>query len=347
MKVVVLAGGTSTERAVSIVSGTDVCRALRKKGHQAILVDVFVGNADLDPARAFSDVYDLDADVAYIKSFDDRIPAMRAERRSFFGPGVLEVCKAADMVFLALHGACGEDGRIQAAFELMGISYTGSGYFGSALAMDKTVAKQLFRENGVPTPDGTVLHKKDGLVSAAQIGMKLPCVVKTACGGSSVGVCIVHTEKEFARALEDGFTYEDQLVAEQYIQGRELTAAVVDGVAYPIVEIAPISGFYDYKNKYEPGSTVETCPANVSEELTRRIQECAVRAYHALRLECYARMDFMVDEEERIYCLEANTLPGMTPTSLIPQEAAALGMSYEDLCEKLIEVSMGRKTVNE
>ncbi len=342
MKIVVLAGGISTEREVSIVSGTEVCRALREKGHLAILVDVFLGKEDLQPKSAFADEYDLEADVRYIKEGSSRVRELQASRRGFFGPHVLEVCMEADVVFLALHGACGEDGRIQAAFDLLGVPYTGSGYFGSALAMDKTVTKQLFRENGIPTPAGVTISKGDAPKSAAELGVGLPCVVKTACGGSSVGVYIANTEEEFSRAVADGFTYEDTLVAEQYVKGKELTAAVVDGVAYPIVEIAPISGFYDYKNKYVPGSTIDTCPAKVSRELTQKIQECAVRAYEVLRLQCYARMDFMVDEQENIYCLEANTLPGMTPTSLIPQEAAALGMSFADLCDKLIEVSLAR-----
>lgn len=340
MKIVVLAGGTSTERAVSIVSGTKVCEALRTKGHQAILIDVFCGKEGLQPETAFTQEFDLEREVAYIESFNERIEDMKAERRGFFGPNVLQVCMAADVVFLALHGACGEDGRIQAAFDLMGIAYTGSGYLGSALAMDKSITKQLFRENGVPTPEGMILKKADAQKSAEELGMPLPCVVKTACGGSSVGVYIVETEEAFAKALADGFAYEDTLVVEQFVKGKEYTVAVVGGEAYPIVEIAPISGFYDYKNKYQPGSTIETCPAPLSDELTRRMQGHAVDAYRALRLENYARMDFMMDEDNEMYCLEANTLPGMTPTSLLPQEAAALGMSFADLCDRLIEVSL-------
>lgn len=341
MKIVVLAGGTSTERAVSIVSGTKVCAALREKGHQAILLDVFCGKEDLRTDSAFADAYDLEKETAYIQSFNDQIEEMKSVRRSFFGPNVLAACEAADIVFLALHGACGEDGRIQAAFDLLGIPYTGCGYLGSALAMDKSITKQIFRENGIATPRSAVLTKDGGRKTAAQLGMELPLVVKTACGGSSVGVYIADTEEDFARAAEDGFFYEDRLLVEQYVKGRELTAAVVDGEAYPVVEIEPLHGFYDYQNKYVAGNTIETCPANLSVELTRKVQEMAVQAYHALRISGYARMDFMLDEKTgQLYCLEANTLPGMTPTSLIPQEAAVLGMSFADLCEKLIAVSL-------
>lgn len=339
MKIVVLAGGTSTERDVSIVSGTKVCEALRSKGHQAILLDVFCGKEGLQAETAFAQEYDVEREAAYIRSFNDSIGKIKAAQRGFFGPNVLDVCRAADMVFLALHGACGEDGRIQAAFDLLGIAYTGSGYLGSALAMDKTITKQMFRENGVPTPAGVIIEKTDAPKSAEELGAGLPCVVKTACGGSSVGVYIVNTEEEFEEAVRNGFTYEDKLIVEQYISGKEYTVGVIDGEAYPIAEIAPISGFYDYKNKYQAGSTIETCPAPLGEELTKKMQEIAVKAYHTLRLESYARMDFMMDENGGMYCLEANTLPGMTPTSLLPQEAAAVGMSFADLCEKLIEVS--------
>lgn len=340
MKVVVLAGGTSTERDVSIVSGSKVCEALREKGHQAVLLDVFCGKENLRTETLFSEPYDLESDVAYIKSFNDAVPRLKASRREFFGPGVLAACRAADMTFLALHGMCGEDGRIQAAFDLLGIPYTGSGHLGSALAMDKTITKQLFAENGVPTPPSTIIQKSDERKTAAELGVKLPCVVKTACGGSSVGVYIVETEEAFAQAVEDGFSYEDKLIAERYIRGREFSVGVVDGEAYPVIEIAPLHGFYDYKNKYEAGSTVETCPAELDGELTRKMQDYAVAAYHVLRLECYGRMDFMMDGENNIYCLEANTLPGMTPTSLLPQEAAALGISFADLCDKLMQVSV-------
>ena len=340
MKIAVLAGGTSTEREISIVSGSKVCEALRKKGHQAILIDVFCGKEDADVDTIFTDPFDLEKEVAYMSSFNSQIVKIQKERKSFFGPKVLEICDAADVVFLALHGACGEDGRVQATFDLMGIPYTGSGYLGSALAMDKSITKQLFMENGVPTPKGIILRKADALKSAKELGFGFPCVVKTACGGSSVGVYIVNTEEEFAQALKDGFSYEEKLVVEEYVKGREFSVGVVDGKAYPIIEIAPLVGFYDYKNKYQAGSTIETCPAELSEELTKKMQRIAEMGYQVLRLENYARLDFMMDEAHNMYCLEANTLPGMTPTSLLPQEAAALGMSFEDLCDKLVTVSI-------
>lgn len=337
MKIVVLAGGISTEREISIVSGTKVCEALRGKGHLAILLDVYFGQEEAEPETAFTEKYDVAAAAAYMRSFDGQ--AETAARRDFFGPQVLELCRAADIVFMALHGENGENGKVQAAFDLFGIPYTGSGYLGSALAMDKGLSKQLFRENGVPTPEGVLLHREEPKKSAKECGVGLPCVVKTCCGGSSVGVYIVHTEEEYREALEAAFAYEPAVVVEAYVKGREFSVGVVDGEAYPIIEIAPLVGFYDYKNKYQPGSTIETCPANLTAEETDRMQRLAVRAYEALRLKSYGRIDFLMDETGAMYCLEANTLPGMTPTSLLPQEAVALGMSFADLCERLIQVS--------
>lgn len=339
MKIVVLAGGISTEREISVVSGTGVCRALRSKGHQAILVDVYCGDERADADTAFIDTYDVDEAAAYIRSFDDKLQQM-SSRREFFGPNVLKLCLAADTVFLALHGENGENGKVQAAFDLLGIPYTGSGYLGSALAMDKEMSKQLFRACDVPTPAGIVLRKSEERKAAAENGVGLPCVVKPSCGGSSVGVSIARTEEEYQAALDEGFRYENVLIIEQYISGREFSVGVVDGEVYPVIEIAPIRGFYDYHNKYQAGSTVETCPADLSEELTKEMQGYALQAYRALRLESYGRIDVMMDTENHMYCLEANTLPGMTPTSLLPQEAAALGMDFASLCEKLIQVSM-------
>ena len=339
MKIVVLAGGTSTERDISIVSGTGVCKALRQKGHQAILVDVFCGveNVEEEP---FPQQYDVDQAAAYIKSFQSGLEELKKTRRSFFGPHVLELCELADVVFLALHGSNGEDGRIQGTFDLMGIRYTGSGYVSSAIAMDKGISKQFFRMHGVPTPRGGLLRKEGPQKTPQEMGIDFPVVVKTCCGGSSIGVYFVEDPSAYRKALSDAFSYEEEVVVEELIQGTEYTVAVVDGEAYPIVEIVPFSGRYDYENKYKAGAVKETCPAPLSAELTKKMQEIAVQGYHALGLTAYARLDFIMTDDHKIYCLEANTLPGMTPTSLIPQEAAALGMDYPTLCEKLIEISL-------
>ena len=265
---------------------------------------------------------------------------MKKERKEFFGPNVMELCRRADIVFLGLHGANGEDGRVQAAFDLMGIRYTGTGYLSSAMAMDKGVTKWMFQMKGVPVPGGVTMKAAQKERNLSKLGLSFPAVVKTCCGGSSIGVYIVKDQEEYEKALDEAFAYEEEVVVEEFIQGTEYTVAVVDGQAYPVVQIVPCQGFYDYENKYKPGAVKETCPAPISDELTKRLQNYAVQGYHALGLESYARLDFIVTEDEKIYCLEANTLPGMTPTSLIPQEAAVLGMDYPSLCEELIRVSL-------
>ena len=342
MKIVVLAGGTSTERSVSITSGTMVCKALREKNHQAVLVDIFCGievNGNLEDAFA-EENYDVDKAAEYMHSFDEKLDEMIASRRRFFGRNVLELCEAADVVFLALHGANGEDGKVQATFDLLGIPYTGTGYLSSALAMDKSITKQFFRAHNVPTPNGVTLKKGQESEPLSSFGLELPVVVKPCCGGSSVGVYIAHTNEEYWQAMKDAFSYEPEVVVEEYIEGREFSVGVVDGKAYPIIEIAPVEGFYDYKNKYSAGATVETCPAVLTEEQTRQMQAYAEEGCRVLGIEGYARLDFLMKENGDMYCLEANTLPGMTPTSLLPQEAAVLGLDYASLCEELIRISL-------
>ena len=336
MKIVVLAGGTSTERDISIISGTGICGALRQKGHQAILVDIFCGIEKVDWENPFPAEYDVEKAAEHMKSFNPQIEEMEKTRRSFFGPNVLELCEKCDIVFLGLHGANGEDGKVQAAFDLMGIRYTGTGYLSSAMAMDKRITKEVFLMNQVPTPGGFSMTREN----QEKHGLNFPVVVKTSCGGSSVGVYIVNDQKEYEASLADASQYGEEIVVEEYIKGREFSVAVVDDKAYPVIEIAPIQGFYDYKNKYQAGSTVETCPAEISPELTAKMQENAVKAAKALGLTGYSRLDFMMKENGDMYCLEANTLPGMTPTSLIPQEAKVLGMDYPTLCEELIRISM-------
>lgn len=338
MKIVVLGGGISTERDVSLSSSRMIYEALKKKGHQAVLLDVYLGYED-DYAGIFEKDVDWAENIGGIKESNPDIAQIKVLRkdggRSFFGPNVIEICQMADVVFLGLHGEDGENGKVQAAFDLLGIRYTGTDYVSSALSMDKSLAKELFAFHGIPTPAG--IHVRKGQESAERV--PYPCVVKACKGGSSVGVCIVHEEKEYQAALEEAFKYDEEAVIEQYIEGREFSCAVIDGKALPVIEIAPLCGFYDYKNKYQAGSTIETCPADLPEDKTREMQLISEKVFRALRLKKYARMDFMMDKEGKLYCLEANTLPGMTPTSLIPQEARAIGISFEDLCQWILELA--------
>jgi len=340
MKVVVLAGGISTERLVSISSGTGIYKALKEKGHQAILIDVFLGYIGEVTADIFSSekdwVFELQK-TANGKTEVSDIIAMRPDyKKNFFGPNVIDLCQQADVVFMALHGAEGENGKIQAYFDLMGIPYTGTDHISSAIAMDKAISKELFKQNGIPTPEG--IHLKKDEVDPKTV--PFPLVVKCCNGGSSVGTFVVEKEQDYETAKQESFKFDHEIIIEQYIKGREFSVGVIDGKALPIIEIAPITGFYDYVNKYKAGAAIETCPAELSEALTKEMQGYAEAVFKALRLKNYARMDFMLAEDNRMYCLEANTLPGMTPTSLLPQEAQAIGVSYGDLCEWLINISL-------
>jgi len=338
MKVVVLAGGTSTERDVSLVSGSMIYKALKEKGHRAILLDVYLGytgpvddifEKEINWAEKIGNVSEKRTDINEIK-------AMRGgSDKSFFGPHVLELCQQADVVFMALHGSNGEDGKIQACFELMGIPFTGTDYVSAAMSMDKGITKDIFKAYGIPTPIG-ILVSEDSIQAKDDPQCGYPCIVKASCGGSSVGVTIARNHDEYEKALAEAFRYDREAVVEQYIQGREFSVGVMDGKALPVIEIAPKQGFYDYKNKYQAGSTIETCPAEISQEKTAEMSQIAERVFAALRLKNYARMDFMMNEREEIFCLEANTLPGMTPTSLLPQEAAVVGIDFDELCEKIL-----------
>ena len=346
MKIVVLAGGLSTERDVSFKTGEMVTKALRENGHQVILLDVFMGysNKEEDLTGIFDRAEAVSVKVAAIPETAPDLEKVKAQRKdqsdNFFGPNVIELCRMADIVFMALHGENGENGKIQAAFDLFGIRFTGTGYLGSALAMNKGMAKQLFLENGIPTPRGTSLKRGEDAAKIETCGIHFPCVVKPCSGGSSIGVSIVHDKAEYEQALKEAFRWENELVIEEYVKGREFSVGVIDFQALPIIEIAPVEGFYDYKNKYKAGSTVETCPAELSEQITKEMQGYAEKVAEVLGLNTYSRTDFLLDAEDHIFCLEANTLPGMTPTSLLPQEAKVTGVDFNQLCEKLIESSM-------
>ena len=339
MNIIVLAGGYSPERDVSLSSGTMAANALLSRGHKAVLLDLYYG-AGLSPAPAFENASALPS-----YPVPEAAPDMAAVRSgrpqglsSKIGRNVIELCRAADIVYLALHGDDGENGKLQAFFDLMDIRYTGAPSFGCALAMHKWIAKQIFSGAGILTPRGVLLKKDAPAAMLKSIG--LPCVVKPCSGGSSLGISIAHSEQERTAAMEEAFRYEDEVLLEEYIRGKEISCGVLGGEALPPIEIIPRGAFYDYAHKYQAGWTEEITPARIDPEATRQIQQAALSVYRALRLDVYARVDFMLDESGRAYCLEANTLPGMTPTSLFPQEAAAAGLDYPALCETIVTLSM-------
>ncbi len=345
MNIVVLAGGLSTERDVSLSSGTMIAKALRTKGHNVVLLDVFMGYEK--KVESIKQLFEENTNCINTANINKQIPDLKKIKESrlnksdcYLGQNVVEICRYADISFLALHGGVGENGQLQATFDLLGIKYTGSGYLGSALAMDKGISKSIFRTNKVPVPYGETFTENDIKKGSINNWDCFPCVVKPCSGGSSVGVSIVNDKNEFLKAMESSLKFENDVVVEQYINGRELSIGVLGGKALPVIEIIPKCGFYDYVNKYQSGMTEEICPADLSTVITKDLQAEAVKAFNALHLEGYARIDFLLNEQNEIFCLEANTLPGMTPISLLPQEAKADGLEFPELCEKIIEISL-------
>lgn len=337
MKIVVLAGGLSSERDISLRTGTKVCGALRARGHQAVLVDLYLGFQEIDstPDAIFEDMPELKPLVftGVAPDLEDIRASRRLESKSLFGEGVLEVCQKADVVFLALHGECGEDGRIQATFDLLGISYTGSGYRGSAIAMDKRLTKELMKHHGIRTPEWVTFTYTEEDIPAIVAGATVPCVVKVPRGGSSIGVYIIKELDKMADALRACLKFDNTIIIEQFVEGSEFTCGVLEDRPLPSVEIATDN--YDYANKYN-GKTREYCPGRTTPELEQTMQETALAVHRMLGLTTYSRSDFLITKEGEVYCLECNTLPGMTDTSLVPQEAAAIGISYEELCERIV-----------
>ena len=345
MKIVVLAGGISTERHVSLVSGTGICRALRELGHRAVLVDMFLG---LEKYRGdLTDIFDAPDGLCgevHIGTSAPDLAAVRASREdqsaSVLGKDVLTVCAMADAVFLALHGQSGEDGRIQATLELMGVPYTGSDYVSSGMAMDKSITKRFMDSEGIRTAPWRDIRYTEADIPRLTEELEVPCAVKVVNGGSSIGVELPDTKEELAAALHNVLRYGNHVVVEQKIRGRELTVAVLGDRYLPAVEIMPNGEFFNYETKYQSGGATEVCPAPITDDQWHQMGEAALKLHRALGLSVYSRTDFLLDEAGRAWCLEVNTLPGMTPTSLVPQEAAAAGIGYEELCRTIIEESL-------
>jgi D-alanine-D-alanine ligase len=328
LKITVLAGGFSPERDVSFLSGSLIANSLCRSGHEVALLDVFLPYHGAKDENAFT----RDGNFMYmIPKNPPDLDALRAKvpGEALIGDGVLDICRMSDVVFLALHGGMGEDGRIQAILSSMGIPYTGSDFSACLTAMDKSLSKLIFRAAGVATADFTVIRSGE-----RPYAVSFPCVVKPCSCGSSVGVSIVENEEELYAALAFTEKYEGKILIEDKIEGREFSVGILNGKALPAIEIRPKEGFYDYERKYQSGLTEEICPAPLNTEEAARLADSALKAHRALGLGSYSRIDFIKDNKTgKFVCLEANTLPGMTPMSLLPQEAAAAGIDYDTLCE--------------
>lgn len=328
MNIVVLLGGTSAEREVSIPSGLAVAHALRLRGHVVSVIDIARGHV-----RMSEEALLLPAGVhASPPPPEGALSPLDLTR--------FEAIQRADLAFLALHGGAGEDGTVQTVLDQMGVRYSGSDALGSRIAMDKDLTKRLLQHAEVPTlPWLRVLPTDEN--STASLGDDLfPCIVKPSRQGSSVGMTVVPDRAGIPQALEFAFRYDSEVIVERFARGRELTVGILNSHALPPVEIRPKKGLYDFEAKYTPGMTEYLCPAPLSPAETSQLQALAVKAFQALRLSSYARIDFILFENS-FYCLEANSLPGMTSTSLLPKAAAAAGISFPDLCEQIALSSSG------
>ena len=342
MNILVLAGGYSPERDVSLTSGSLIANALKREGENVCLADVYLG---IDENLLLKD--DLfNTTEGEVYKVTNRVPDLdllkieSGNGEALIGKGIIELCRRADVVFLALHGAMGENGQLQATLDNYGIKYTGSGYVGSLLAMDKDISKKMFVGAGVNTPKWLYFKAQDASIELIEEKIGYPCVVKPCSCGSSVGISLVHSREELDAALMEARKYEDNILVEKMIEGREVTVGMLDGDVLPVIEIIPTEGFYDYQNKYQAGKTLEICPAPLDAETVERLSEQTKLAFEALRLSGYARFDYIIDADGKPWCLEANTLPGMTPTSLLPQMAAANGLDYGKLCLKIVELAL-------
>lgn len=337
MRIAVLAGGYSPERNVSLSSGALISAALIRRGHSVAYADVYLGIPGVDDVDAlFTKVAPNVPRIEQAEPDLDALKESNGGREELIGENILELCKAADVVFIALHGGMGENGQLQATLDNFAIKYTGSSYIGCLLSMDKDISKKIMIGEGIPVPTGITLKVGEPIPE----NTKLPAVVKPCSAGSSVGVSIVYTAKELEKAIADAFYVEDSILIEKKVDGREFSVGVLGGRSLPAIEIIPRSGFYDYKNKYQSGMTEEICPADLSEDEAKAAGELALNTAKALRLDGYCRVDMILDKDTgKFVCLEANALPGMTPTSLLPQEAAAAGIEYDELCDMIVKMA--------
>jgi D-alanine-D-alanine ligase len=339
MKVLLLAGGASNEREVSINSGAAVFDALQRLGHEVRAIDPANGQSLLANDGKFitSKNSSLKKDVVDAKT---DVPALA---NALSSPALQKI----DVVFVALHGGAGENGTIQCLLDLAGIPYTGSNMTASAIAMDKAIAKRLFASEKILTPDWELYRLSHGginqeLLDAVRRRFSFPIIVKPNDSGSTIGLSKVDNNAGLLPALEKAHKESSSILVEQYIPGRELTVAVLDGEALPVVEIKPQSGLYDYEAKYTKGKTEYIVPAEIDSDIAVAIQEAAVKAYRVIGASGLVRVDFILADSGELYCLEVNTVPGMTNLSLAPMAAKAKGVDFDELISRIIHSAVRR-----
>ena len=339
LKIALLMGGTSSERDVSLASGIRIAEALRTCGHDVRAIDPARGPLSDAEQRAL-------AGGRVVQTAPPSQEALRRMARESLPSFATNLPRQGDVdvVFLGLHGGSGEDGTIQALLDLAGVPYTGSGHLASALAMDKDLSKQLFRQANVSTakwlmaPVGTPVDADE-----VKATLGFPVIVKPSKQGSTVGLSIVRNASQLQPAIDEAFNFDDEVMVEEFIAGRELTVGILGDIALPAGEIIPKHEIYDYECKYTAGMADERFPAELTMQEATRVQDEALRAFRALKLRGCARIDFRMAKDGTFYCLEANTLPGMTQTSLIPQAAAAAGVSFPELCDRIVQLALDER----
>jgi len=329
----VIFGGNSAERDVSVASGAQVFQALKERGHDVVAVDTARGLLSPTEQQEFLG--------ARVKSLPPNIDELAVVRSSASTLTTSSDLASVDVFFLALHGGIGEDGTLQALLDVAGIPYTGSGRMASVFAMDKDTSKRLLRASGIATPDWLMAP-----VPIKEVSEKLgfPVVVKANKQGSTIGLTVVREAADLEAAIEKGYRYDDEVMIERFVQGRELTVGILQDQPLTVGEIIPLkSDIFDYASKYQTGGAKEIFPADLPDNKAAEVQELALRVHRALKLQDYSRVDFLMDDRRKIWGLEANTLPGLTPTSLLPQSAAASGIPFTELCERICELALQRR----
>lgn len=344
MKILVLMGGDSAERDVSIVSGEAVVEALKKAGHKVIPVDTSKSWQVLPNNHIQylpQGIKTAPPGVQELKPMDSDVVLKHFESQDL---------KDVDVIFLALHGGKGEDGTIQAILDLTRKPYTGSGMLASALAMNKAMSKKIFEREKIRTPKW-ILWESDNTSDISELQKEVkkkfgyPVVVKPNNQGSTIGLTILRKSGDLTEAVNLAAEYSHQILIEEFIPGREITVGILEDQALPVIEIVPEHGIYDYECKYTPGKSKYACPAELTKKQTREVQEMSVRAFKVLGCEGYARVDFRLGKDGKFYCLEVNTLPGMTKTSLVPKAAKAAGIEFPELVDKIVKLASQKKKV--
>ena len=351
LNIVVLAGGLSNERNLSLKTGVTVAEILRNRGNNVILLDSFMGyseSEELLPDNVFDDTVKYSLDPGDIPNEIPDLWATRKRRKdqsnAYFGPNVLQICRQSDLIFIALHGAEGENGKVQAAFDLLGLDYTGCDYFSSAISSNKGAAKQLMRTMGVPVPDGYTIKKGSSIPDPTQHGLEFPVIVKPNNGGIGVGISIASDITAYEKAVKNAFRWDTEVLIEEYFMGREFAVCTVEGKALPVLEKLPLETADKEKGLTMSGETANKCPAEIPDELAKALQKAAEDAAFALGVNAYAKMDFIVAADMKSFvCLECDSLPQLYPDSHLVISAKAAGRSFGDLCDKIMEMSLVKK----